>query len=110
MGYRTQYSLELVVPNTVSYQYEDVISDLRSSNEGAKYALEEDGSTAEECKWYDHQEDMRAFSRKYPETVFVLKGEGEEAGDLWLRYFYNGKMQDAPANITYDAFDPKKLT
>ena len=110
MGYRTLYSLELVIPNTAKYQYEDVLSDLRSTNDSAERALEEDGRTAEECKWYDHKEDMKEFSRKYPETVFVLKGEGEEASDLWIRYFYNGKMQDAPAKIFYDEFDPAKLS
>jgi hypothetical protein len=63
----------------------------------------------DECKWYEHEQDMRIFSKLFPEVVFTLKGEGEEPGDLWFKYFQNGKMQKAEAIITYDPFDPKKL-
>jgi hypothetical protein len=87
-----------------------VISDLRNSNSNAERSLEQDGSTSDGCKWYDWEDDMKEFSRKYPETVFVLKGVGEETGDLWLAYFHNGKVQHAPASIAYDAFDPAKLS
>jgi hypothetical protein len=63
----------------------------------------------EQCKWYESDEDMKKISKKYPLTIFVLEGEGEESGDLWKKYFLNGKMQEAKAKITYDEFDEKKL-
>ena len=61
------------------------------------------------CKWYEHQKHMKHFSKQFPTTLFTLSGEGEEPGDLWKKYFLNGKIQVANAKITYDKFDARKL-
>jgi hypothetical protein len=88
-----------------------VISQLRAENEEAKYALEDDGgSTGEECKWYEHTRDMKAFSAKHPQILFTLSGEGGDAGDIWNEYFLDGKAQIAKAVMQIAAFDEKKLT
>lgn len=63
----------------------------------------------EPTKWYESDSDMKELSKKYPLTIFVLEGEGEEHPDLWKKYFLNGKMQEAKAKITYDEFDESKL-
>lgn len=63
----------------------------------------------QETKWYDHEKDMREISKQYPDVIFQLNGEGEESGDIWVKYFVNGKMQVAKAKITFDDFDKKKL-
>jgi hypothetical protein len=67
------------------------------------------GKGVAQCKWYDHESDMRAISAKHRGVVFTLHGEGEEGGDLWNKYFLNGKMQTAFARIEYDSFDSLKL-
>ncbi len=64
---------------------------------------------AEPCKWYGHEKDMKAFSRHFPDLVFKLEGRGEEPGDLWVKYFKNGKMQRCHAKITFAPFDENKL-
>ena len=63
----------------------------------------------DECKWYEHTEDMRKISEKYQNVIFSLYGNGEEDGDMWVKYFMNGKVQTEEAVITYADFDPKKL-
>ena len=88
---------------------ESIIADLRKSNENAKYGLSEDGTCNGECKWYDHEEDMRSFSEKYPTILFELEGEGEENGDHWFEYYLNGKMQRCKAIITFEPYDVTKL-
>lgn len=60
-------------------------------------------------KWYNHEEDMIEVSRTFPDTLFELHGEGEEPGDLWRKYFKNGKIQRCPAQITYEEYDESKL-
>lgn len=61
------------------------------------------------CKWYEHTEDMRNVSKKYPNVLFTLTGNGEEPDDMWVKYFMNGKVQIEKAVITYGKFDLKKL-
>ena len=63
----------------------------------------------DECKWYEHTEDMRKISEKYQNVIFSLYGNGEEDGDMWVKYFMNGKVQTEEVVITYADFDPKKL-
>ena len=63
-----------------------------------------------ECKWYEHDRDMREFSRNYPEVLFILKGAGEESDDLWISYYKNGKCQSEKGKIVYEPFDETKLS
>lgn len=60
-------------------------------------------------KWYDHDEDMLAISEQFPDLLFELHGEGENAEDLWNAYYLNGRVQHAPAQIYYEPFSISKL-
>lgn len=60
------------------------------------------------CKWYESFDDLKEFSKKFPDNVFQLDIEGED-GEKCRAYFKNGKCQEAPAIITYDEFDETKL-
>lgn len=64
---------------------------------------------ADSCKWYDHDDDMRWLSNKFPTVLFTLKGEGEESGDLWVKYYKGGKCQEARAEITFADYDEALL-
>lgn len=46
----------------------------------------------DECKWYNHQEELEAASAKHRDIVFVLDGEGSDAGDIWREFYLNGKL------------------
>jgi hypothetical protein len=63
-----------------------------------------------EVKWYEHEKDMKEFSKRFPKVLFTLRGEGEESGDVWVKYFQNGKMQVEKVDIKLGEFDPKKLS
>jgi hypothetical protein len=86
-----------------------IIAELRAYSEDAKYALSADGNTSNECKWYEHEDHLRIFSKRYPEVLFGLHGEGEESGDLWIQYYKNGKMQTCKVVMTYPPYDEKML-
>lgn len=36
-------------------------------------------------------------------------GYGEESGDVWRKFFYNGKVQRCETVIAFDPYDPTKL-
>jgi len=97
MGYHTNY--DLVTNDDEEEKHWDELRKLSDY----KYLFEDS------CNWYDHKEDMRKYSLKYPNTLFTLNGEGEESGDIWVEYYKNGKMQRVAATITFDSFDEDLL-
>lgn len=119
MGYQTRYRLEYTGQEAAKESCPHcggtgalIIADpveraLKEPGEASKHPI--DDNFGEEVKWYDHEEDMKAFSRKFPAVLFTLNGEGEESGDVWVKYFKNGKMQASKAEIKLAAFDPAKL-
>lgn len=114
MGYYTTYNLNIEIQNATKGTknlniWPDIISDLRESNENAKYALSDDGDTSESCKWYSHESDIINFSIKYPDYLFILSGEGEESGDIWKKYFKNGMSQICKARVIFDEFNESKM-
>jgi hypothetical protein len=46
----------------------------------------------DECRWDEHQEELEAASAKHRDIVFILDGEGSEAGDIWREFYLNGKL------------------
>lgn len=60
-----------------------------------------DAWTGDTMKWYDHEADMTALSKEYPELLFVLEGVGEEFPDAWRKWFHNGTYEESYAEITY---------
>lgn len=66
-------------------------------------------SSSDAVKWYGHDLDMLECSKKFPEVLFCLHGEGEDSNDKWDAYYLNGKMQHCQAEITYPPFDESKL-
>lgn len=111
MGYETRYSLEIQDADNrqFSAQSSDIIAELRQA-EYLEFALDDDGSCRNSCKWYEHEEDLRAFSKRYPDKLFVLNGEGEEPKDLWRKYFLAGQCQAVKAKIEFPEFDADLLT
>jgi hypothetical protein len=101
MGYYTQYSITSLTAGVDEEQAEQMVLEIIEETYGNPFE--------DECKWYDHDDDMKKVSLKYPEIIFKLHGEGEESGDIWDKYYKNGKVQKAAAKISYDEFDESKL-
>lgn len=115
MGYYTYYELdytgEIEVPAALieeASKYGAKISPLVDHVEGITQVVGYNPFT-DQTKWYDHEKDMKTYSQKYPEVLFILSGEGEESGDIWRKYFKNGRVQTCKAKITFDEFDESKL-
>jgi hypothetical protein len=53
------------------------------------------------CKWYEHENDMRAVSAEFPFALITVMGAGEEQPDLWCMYCVNGVTEKVEAEITY---------
>ena len=114
MGYYTRYSLEVrgiknveehtslrdfIESNHYNYCFQEDKMDLYESE--AYFAPEE------ECKWYNHEEDMINLSKRFPDMTFCLEGEGEDREDMWRKYFHNGIVDYCPAHISYPS--PTKI-
>ena len=104
MGYYTSYNLSVSGGEELP-----IIAELRARYRNAEYVLDENGDTYDSCKWYDHEEELIDFSKDHPDLLFTLNGEGEDSGDMWFKYFKNGKIQRCQANITFDEYDESKL-
>ena len=108
MGYMTIYSLEI---ESAEWQdAEEIIKDLREGNDGAYCAINENGGCAEPRKWHSHDKDLKAFSKAFPTRLFKLTGTGEDSGDLWQKYYKDGKVQLCKAVLAFPKYDPKKLS
>jgi hypothetical protein len=101
--------LQIIQHNQEDIDETYIIGKLLTEYEEAAYALDKDAETREKCKWYDHDDELKEFSKKFPTWLFTLCGEGEEPGDIWKEYFVNGKMQKEVAKFVIDDFDMTKL-
>lgn len=105
MGYDTRYKLECADRHIIT----EWLATQTGKHDEAAFALNPDGSTREWWKWYEHEKDMLTLSAAHPAILFTLSGEGEEAGDVWKKYFLGGKIQVARATFVIEDFDPEKL-
>lgn len=113
MGYYTRYELQYQIDesNKKNVDFKDKLitslEDDSCSDYGdlMQFCIDE----SDEIKWYNHEDDLIAFSEKFPTVLFTLHGAGEEKGDLWVKYFKNGQMQRGLPTITFPPFDESQL-
>lgn len=110
MGYYTNYKMIVLDENgrdTDSAEnpvFED--KDLYGSEVSVQQIIEGD---LDACKWYDHDKDMIEYSKRFPDFVFILDGEGEESGDIWRKFYKNGKSYEWKLEYALPDFDPNNL-
>jgi hypothetical protein len=103
--------LEIIayVDKTKKITPEAIIAHLREVNEEAKFAIDGEGNCLEGSKWYEHESDLKKFSKIYPGWLFSLHGQGEQPEDIWNCYFVDGRCQVEEAVVVIGEFDPSKL-
>ena len=106
MGYYTKYEL------TTEPQVGLTEKDLETMSGG--YSWEAWGNhwqPVDDCKWYEHDEHLKKFSKKkkYKNVLFILRGEGEESGDIWEAYYKNGKSARYAAEVVIPPFKEEDL-
>jgi hypothetical protein len=120
MGYRVYYNLDICrlgddgEPKPLEFinetdLFHEIINDLRSTIEFAEFAFDEDGRSTGDIKWTNDEDDMKGFSKKYPDLIFLMSCEGSD-GEKWEDYYMNGKMQYCAGHVVYDPFDLNQLT
>lgn len=101
MGYHTDFKLS---QTRVIIDQDELIDTL---NELTDYEWEDDLTIG--GKWYDWSEHMVVLSLKYPNTAFMLEGDGEEQGDVWRAFYLAGKSHVVRPQIVWPAMDDSKL-
>jgi hypothetical protein len=119
MGYYTDFILNVKTPADQHYEFLKTKT-LANQHYSFMYDLVDKLNSATgyhwthslelyNVKWYEWAHNMKIISEQFPHIIFELRGNGEEDGDIWKAYFFNGKMQLAKAKITFDDFDEGKL-
>lgn len=116
MGYITEFTLG-IEQNEKNIPLEDInefIRNEKKKNDDFMYVfydeeLDRNYDISGDGKWYDFDEDITKLSKEFPDVVFRLSGDGEERGDVWVKYYMGGKSQEAERTVTVEEFNPNKL-
>lgn len=91
MGYYTNYKLTSKPEAT-----DEIRVDLENFIDNYQFYFDDKNDSiipSDEIKWYDHDQDMKLFSKKYPNHIFYLVGIGEDTWhDIWRKTFQNGAL------------------
>ena len=83
MGYYTSFSISHIEGDFE--EYKKMLAELADSTGFPKITEE-----TLYAKWYDCEKDCLAISKKYPDILFQVDGDGEESLDYWSARFKNG--------------------
>ena len=108
MGYYTFFDLTWDAAEG-SDEEQAIIAWIDSDEIGENFEDLYPGGACGMSKWRDDEADMLRLSEAFPGVLFTLSGSGEEETDLWRSYYRAGRVQHAPAEISYPPFDPAKL-
>lgn len=87
MGYYTTYIVKQ--EDSISDWIDDDVLNTALAELVEDWAVEI-GHYTDTIKWYDHDLHMAQLSKRFPNTLFSIEGDGEEQGDHWKMYWCNG--------------------
>lgn len=90
MGYNTAYRIEITgKDNDLALAYLEKISGYGESIHD------------ESIKWFNCVEDAEKTSKRFPEVLIEIYGDGDESDDNWRMLIKNGKAKRVTATLTY---------
>lgn len=105
MGYYTNYSLNILKdPDNKIEEFKKELEDIFTPHD-----INDLLDSYLEAKWYDWSTYMEEKSKKFPNMLFFLSGEGEEPLDIWNCYFCNGKPYYREIQVSWEPFDEKEF-
>jgi len=104
MGYRVCFMLQ--IENDLDNK---ILGEFLDECDEAAYALTEMGYTNNDTKWNSCMDDLKAFSKKYPDRLFSLYGDGGGSDNFSVGYAKNGKGYEMPGEVKYPKFNKQKL-
>jgi len=116
MGYDTYYQIEIqpdpedLDPQSTPENFKSLLLEAKLCGDLTLEQHKEQIGFAEELtRWREMEEDMNAYSLKYPEILFIVSGEGEASDDFWKHYFKNGKQWETIGEVIYTEFKEEYL-
>lgn len=108
MSYYTHYQLNIEKSDCTTRDIAETLAEVAGDDATFwESVLEGNDSSG---KWYDHSVDMQQVSRRYPEEILTLSGQGEDPDDQWVEYHHNGRVQiERMPEWSPPPFDPAKL-
>lgn len=105
MGYRTYHTITCQTDGQEHDLTDPVIEKLSEISGYGKIQF----TGEDDAKWYNCVDDMIELSVAFPLTTFRVDGIGENANDIWVKWFYDGKLIGAwwaPELIIPEGFKP----
>ena len=90
MGYYTTYTLNKISGS--DGDFDALVKDIR-----VKSGVDFSSHNVQEAKWSRHDDDMHELSRKYPDLVVQLDGDGQDSDDLWATRYRDGESESVGA-------------
>ena len=102
MGYFTSHSLSILPgPHPAREILEAFIDAFKTTDTGLDMHLDDNPTGAgilmsnlRPAKWYDEKAQMQKFSTHFPAATFLVRGEGEDRGDVWEHRYRNGLLEE----------------
>jgi hypothetical protein len=90
LGYDTYHRLIVLEEDGVTEVHDLLLNDELVDGDSTTIGNLINGNV-DACHWYNSQEEMTVLSKKYPHYIFDLTGDGEDQGDIWNAFYWNGR-------------------
>lgn len=102
MGYYTYFTIEEISGENEKKLLEDF--DLLQTEYGPLNEMFDEipGYAHDAMKWYACHDDMKRISKEYPNTLIIMRGNGEETEDVWQAYYRNGQHEISYVKFEFD--------